>query len=51
MKTPLADLFAAQIADLKKRSDETDRSIKDHISRAKWLIASLKAIDAEFPER
>lgn len=50
MNTPITDLFAARIADLKQRSDETDRSIEQHLISAKQLIATLEAIDTDFPE-
>jgi hypothetical protein len=51
MITPsIADLFAAQISDLKNRSDETNRSIREHLTNAKKLAADLAVIDADFPE-
>lgn len=50
MSTPIADLFADRIADLKQRSDETDRSIQRHLVDANQLITTLEEIDKDYPE-
>jgi hypothetical protein len=49
-RVSIADLYAAQIADLKERSDETDRSIARHLANAKRLAAEALAIDLIHPE-
>lgn len=50
MTTPVADLFAARIATLKQQSDETDRSIQQHLASANQLITTLEEMDRDFPE-
>ena len=50
MNTTIADLFAARIADLKQRSDETNRSIQQHLISANQLIATLEEINKDYPE-
>jgi hypothetical protein len=50
MQTPIADLFADRIATLKRQSDETNRSIQQHLISANQLIATLEKIDRDYPE-
>ena len=44
----IADMFAAQLEDLKRRSDESDRIIREHLDSVHRLIDSLEAL--ELPE-
>ena len=50
MNTPIADLFAARIATLKQQSDETNRSIQQHLASVNQLIATLEEVDRDYPE-
>jgi len=43
--TTLADRFAAELADLKRRSDETDRRMAETIARMHGHIAELRRLD------
>lgn len=43
----IADLFAAQLDDLKRRSEESDRVIAEHLEAVHQLIDKLEAIDLE----
>ncbi len=40
--TSITDLFAADLADLKRRSDETDRKMADSIARMHASLAEMK---------
>ncbi len=43
--TSIADRFAAQIADLKRRSDESDRKMAEHLASCYRHLEELKRIN------
>jgi hypothetical protein len=43
--TSIADRFAAQIADLKRRSDESDRKMAEHLANCYRHLEELKRIN------
>jgi hypothetical protein len=43
--TSIADLFAADLAELKRRSDETDRKMQASLDRMHRLVAEWKRLD------
>ena len=42
---PIADIFAAQLEDLKRRSEESDRVIAQLLEAVHQLIDQLKAME------
>jgi hypothetical protein len=46
----IADTFAAQLQDLKVRSDESDKSIKEHLSKLYSILDEMKAIDERYEQ-
>ena len=46
MPTSIADLFAAQIAELKEQDQKSQRKTKETLTRIKSLVAQLKALDS-----
>jgi hypothetical protein len=40
--TSIADTFAAQLADLRRRSDETDRRMAESIQRMYGILEEMK---------
>lgn len=44
----IADTFAAQLADLRRRSDETDKRMAESIQRMYGILEEMKVIDEEF---
>jgi ABC-type transporter Mla subunit MlaD len=50
MTTSIADRFAAQIADLKRRSDESDRKLAESVARCHATLDRLSGLLAEMEE-
>jgi hypothetical protein len=43
----IADMFTAQLEDLKLRSEESDRKIAEHLKELHRLIDTMKAIELD----
>jgi Skp family chaperone for outer membrane proteins len=50
MTPSIADAFTAQLQDLKKRSDESDKSIKQHLSNLHNILDEMEAIDKKYEQ-
>lgn len=44
-RTPIADMFAADIADWKQRSDELDRRMVARLARMQRLVDEMKRMN------
>ena len=43
----IADMFAAELENLKRRSEESDRKIAEHIKELHQLIDTMEAIELD----
>jgi hypothetical protein len=48
--TSIADTFDAQLQNLKARSDESDKSIKEHLSKLYSILDEMEAIDKKYEQ-
>ena len=46
----IADTFAVQLQDLKVRSEESERSIKQHLSNLHNILDEMRAIEEKFEQ-
>ena len=46
----IADAFAVQLQDLKVRSEESERSIKEHLSNLYNILDEMKRIDEKYEQ-
>ena len=50
MTKSIADTFALQLQDLKKRSEESERSIKEHLNNLHNILDEMREIDEKFEQ-
>jgi hypothetical protein len=46
----IADAFAVQLQDLKVRSEESERSIKEHLSNLHNILDEMREIDEKYEQ-
>ena len=46
----IADAFAVQLQDLKVRSEESERSIKEHLNNLYTILEEMKRIDEKYEQ-